>query len=139
MCGNQSCSALASVLSEEDRVALILPLFLELAADTNWQVRYTTISHIRDICELFPREIITTHLLPEFTRLLEDTELEVRACAAGAVSQFCKFINADVIGREIIPLISKLREDPSEHVRVALSSNVLSKIMRVMMVNDDGQ
>ena len=126
MCGNQSCIALASVLSEEDRIALILPLFLELAEDTNWQVRYTTISHISEICALFPREFVETKFLPVFMKLMSDSEEEIRSCAAGMISKICQFLSVDVICNQILPIMQDLSTDPKEHVRVALSSDLLS-------------
>ena len=82
ICANNSCVALASVLSEPDRVTLILPLFLELASDNSWRVRFTTVSEIGVICNLFSKDIIETKLLPEYLHLLHYPEVEVSTAAA---------------------------------------------------------
>ena len=76
ICGNASCVALASVLSPEDRATLIPPLFLELAADSSWRVRFTTVTQIDAICALFPQELVEAKLLPEFLRLMQDLRKE---------------------------------------------------------------
>ena len=123
--GNASCIALANVLSEEDRVSLILPLFLELAADSNWRVRYTTVTQIGEICALFSRHLVETKLLPEYLRLLQDTELEVRTIAASSVSHICKYLSVEKV-QEMIGIKNDLSMGPCEHVRVGLASDFLS-------------
>lgn len=127
ICGNSSCVALAAVLSEEDRIALILPLFLELAADNSWRVRFTTVTQIGDICSLFPKEIIESRLLPEYLRLMQDPELEVRTGAAGAISKICQYLEPSTIVDRVISIMDELSIDPSEHVRIALAGDFLSR------------
>ena len=123
--GNASCVALARVLSEEDRGTLILPLFLELAEDSSWRVRYTTVTQIGEICALFPRELVESKLLPEFLKLLQDNELEVRTIAASSISAICKYLRVEKV-EEMISVMTSLSSDASEHVRVGLASDFLS-------------
>ena len=127
ICGNSSCVALATVLSEEDRISLILPLFLELATDNSWRVRFTTVTQIGDICSLFPKGIIETRILPEYLRLMHDPELEVRTGAAGSISKICAHLDASVIIDQVVNIIDELSNDPSEHVRIALAGDFLSR------------
>ena len=123
--GNASCVALARVLSEEDRGTLILPLFLELAEDSSWRVRYTTVTQIGDICALFPRDLVESKLLPEFLKLLQDSELEVRTIAASSISAICKYLRTEKV-EEMISVMTILSSDASEHVRIGLASDFLS-------------
>ena len=123
--GNASCVALARVLSEEDRGSLILPLFLGLAEDGSWRVRYTTVTQIGDICALFSRELVESKLLPAFLKLLQDNELEVRTIAASSVSTICRFLRVEKV-EEMISVMTILSSDTSEHVRVGLASDFLS-------------
>ena len=126
ICGNASCVALASVLSPEDRATLILPLFLELAADSSWRVRFTTVTQIDAICALFPQELVEAKLLPEFLRLMQDPELEVRTGAAGAVNSVCRWLPVETIREKMMRAVEELSNDPSEHVRIALAGEFLS-------------
>ena len=127
ICGNSSCIALACVLSDEDRISLILPLFLELASDNSWRVRFTTVTQIGDICALYSTEIIETRFLPEYIRLMQDPELEVRTGAAGSISKICAHLDSSTIVDKIMNVVDELSNDPSEHVRIALAGDFLSK------------
>ena len=98
ICANGSCVALASVLSEQDRVTLILPLFLELASDNSWRVRFTTV-----------------------------TEIGVRTAAASSLSTICKYLSVRAIVEKVLTLLTDLSNDPCEHVRVGLAGDFLSE------------
>ena len=126
ICGNTSCIALGSVLSEQDRIELILPLFLELASDASWRVRYTTVTQIGDICNLFPQSVVKEKLAPSFMRLMQDPELEVRTGAASSVSKICTFLEPSFIVNQFIKIIGNLSVDTSEHVRIGLANELLS-------------
>lgn len=126
ICGNTACIALGSVLSEQDCIQLILPLFLELACDQSWRVRYTTVTQIHDICKLFPPTIIQEKLVPEFLRLMQDPELEVRTGAASSLSKICSFLEPDFIVEQMMRIVGNLGMDTSEHVRIGLSNELLS-------------
>lgn len=126
ICGNTSCIALGSVLSEQDRIELILPLFLELASDSSWRVRYTTVTQIGEICALFPPSIVEEKLLIEFMRLMQDVELEVRTGAASSLSKICHFLTPEAIVNNLIKIVGNVSMDPSEHVRIGLASDILS-------------
>ena len=129
ICANNSCVALASVLSEPDRVTLILPLFLELASDNSWRVRFTTVSEIGVICNLFSKDIIETKLLPEYLHLLQDPEVEVRTAAASSLSKICKYLEGKVIAENVVKLLGELSNDPCEHVRIGLAGDFLSRVV----------
>ena len=128
VCGNSSCIALGSVFSQQDRIELILPLFLELACDHSWRVRYSTAIHIGEICNLFSQEIITEKILPEYVKLLNDSELEVRTGAVQSLSAISKHLDTGVIVKHLLSIVTALSKDPSENVRIGLATEVLSMV-----------
>ena len=113
--------------SDQDRVTLILPLFLELASDNSWRVRFTTVTEIGVICDLFSKEIVETKLLPEFLHLLQDPEVEVRTAAASSLSTICKYLSVRAIVEKVLTLLTDLSNDPCEHVRIGLAGDFLSE------------
>lgn len=134
ICGNTSCIALGSVLSEQDRIQLILPLFLELACDQSWRVRYTTVTQIYEICQIFPPTIIKEKLVPEFMKLMQDPELEVRTGAATSISKLCSFLEPEFVVDHLMKIVGNLGMDSSEHVRIGLSSELLSGLSCFVLI-----
>ena len=126
ICGNTSCIALGSVLSSQDRIELILPLFLELASDSSWRVRYTTVTQIGDICGLFDHTVIESKLVPAFLHLIQDPELEVRTGASMNISKICYYLEPPFIVSTMMKSIANLAVDPSEHVRIGFANEILS-------------
>lgn len=128
ICGNTSCIALGSVLSEQDRIELILPLFLELGSDSSWRVRYTTVTQIGDICSLFDHSVIESKLVPEFLHLIQDPELEVRTGASMNITKICSSLDPSFIVNTMMDSIANLALDSSEHVRIGFAGEVLSMV-----------
>lgn len=90
-------------------------------------MRFTTVTEIGVICDLFSKEIVETKLLPEFLHLLQDPEVEVRTAAASSLSTICKYLSVRAIVEKVLSLLTDLSNDPCEHVRVGLAGDFLSE------------
>ena len=99
---------------------------MELASDSSWRVRYTTVTQIGDICGLFDHTVIESKLVPAFLHLIQDPELEVRTGASMSISKICYYLEPSFIVTTMMKSIANLAVDSSEHVRIGFANEILS-------------
>ena len=118
--------ALTQRLPENKSKELVLPIILELAADTSWRVRWSVGKGFGDMCEAMGESTVTSGFLDSFEKLLRDSEAEVRAVTAGNIGRAMAHIPSEVAISKIIPTVTTIVQDQSEHVRAGVAGSIMS-------------
>lgn len=109
--------------SPEHTVNLVHPLFVALAADRSWRIRYMLAKHYSQLVIILHDEH-DLHPIKTFSALLKDAEPEVRAAAAGELVQVAKVISPENVRTYLIPSLPIIVTDPSAPVKAALASTL---------------
>lgn len=105
----------------------ILPLFLSLASDNSWRIRFMVASAYGRLApslvesahsKVSPAEVDSLGI---YCALLRDLEGEVRAAACSQLSSVSALYPLGAIEEHVIPAVRLLLSDPSTHVRASLA------------------
>lgn len=105
----------------------LLPLFLSLASDNSWRIRFMVASAYG---RLAPSLVESAHSdtsptevdsLGIYCALLRDLEGEVRAAACSQLSGVSALYPLGMVEEHVIPAVRLLLSDPSIHVRASLA------------------
>lgn len=125
----ESILSFGHMLSQEDKLALLVQPLHQASKDRSWRVRYVVAEKHSELEQVLGKEIARTELTPMLVRLLQDQEKEVRTQAALRVPTICKDLDlADrqtIINTNVIRHVTDLCSDQSQHVRVAMASVLL--------------
>ena len=100
--------------------ASLVPLFLALASDNSWRIRFMVATNYGHLSASLVREA-NVDTLGIYCTLLKDAESEVRSAACSQLSKVAALYFIDQINEHIVPSISILLTDPSSHVRASLA------------------
>lgn len=101
----------------------LIPVFLSLASDNSWRIRFMVASQYGRFVETLAsrRADGKADLLAIYCALLQDAESEVRAAASGQLSAVASCLVEEVGRDQILEAVRLLLADPSAHVRAALA------------------
>ena len=120
-----NCIAIAKRI-DDSKVAVVLPVVLNLASDNSYRVRWSVASHMAELGAVFGGEVTATKLMPVMQKLLQDPEPETRSIAAGSCEGFAKLLPVETIVTDILPAVQGLVTDDESHVRVSLAGSIMS-------------
>lgn len=115
---------LADVVSHDDVLTHILPLYSQLAADDQDSVRLLALENCVAFAKvLSPREN-ESHILPLITGCAEDKSWRVRNNVAKVFHALSLALGGDVTVSTLLPAFVKLLQDPEAEVRASAASQV---------------
>lgn len=123
----------ASSTTNEKSLPALIPLFLSLASDNSWRIRFMVASHYGKLASALESSAANSNvdILGIYCSLLRDAEAEVRTAACSQLALVTAVLNSPTLVEQIISSIRLLLSDPSPHVRaiLGLQLNDLAKVL----------
>ncbi|KAA6394449.1 MAG: putative Serine/threonine-protein phosphatase 2A 65 kDa regulatory subunit A alpha [Streblomastix strix] len=134
---NSSFTPSSVSVGVDDAKQGVVPIYLRLAKDQSWRVRFKVGEKICRLAEVMPRQLVKSDLLPSFLLLIKDDEMEVRTVCASQLSDFAFFVSdltsqtpvpaqqQNAIITQIVPVINQLAKDENTTFKESLAGSVM--------------
>ena len=108
--------------SSELTINLVHPLFMALANDRSWRIRYMLAKQFAQIILVLQKDKPEMNPVKSFAALLKDAEPEVRSAAAAELVHVARVISPEEVRQSLVPCLPMIITDPSAHVKASLAA-----------------
>eukprot|EP00744_Colponema_vietnamica_P003663 GILI01005585.1.p1 GENE.GILI01005585.1~~GILI01005585.1.p1 ORF type:complete len:585 (+),score=223.80 GILI01005585.1:42-1796(+) len=102
----------------------LVPLFVELAQDSQDSVRLLAIDNCISLSKVFSMEDLVSQVLPVVKACADDKVWRVRYVVADKMPELCDALGTSVAQAHVLPLFLNLLQDPEVEVKVAASAKI---------------
>ena len=127
----QTCGAVASLLSPEKQRSLLLPTLKSFSESDEEEIRMSAAKVLGRLAAVVGVEMTKSDLLPSLLNLASDAEYRVREAVASALSDTFEILDANDTLESTLPTFARLSRDSVWAVRATCAKHVVQLVRAV--------